>query len=236
MSLEDVKTAIEQSSLPLSVAEKYLKLYVADIDWVPHIGMMWDNSMKKLRNEDLAREHVKKAVACATILPLIEKTPIPENPHQLLFWCTGWRQFNEHDWFSLFLDILKEDVDIANKRNTILQLGVIDPIDVPPMTRQAYNWLYEKAISEVLNPSDKLLTDVKVKFSNLVKAYGGAVICNMFVTHKLNVDKVLNWRSGYFFEKQIHKVYSLDQIMKIKSAELVKTNDKYIKQIGAING
>lgn len=236
MSLEDVKTAIEQNTLPVSVAEKYLRLYVADIDWTPHLGTMWESSKKKLGSENLAREHVKKAVGCATILPLLEKTPIPDAPHQLLFWCTGWRQFNEQDWFKLFLDVLKEDVEITEKRNSILQLGVIDPIDVPPMTRQAFNWLYEKALSDINNPSDQLLADLKIKFSNLVKAYGGAIICNMFVSHKLYVDKVLNWRSGYFFEKQIHKVYSVEQIKKIKLAELGKTNEKYIKKMGVSNG
>jgi hypothetical protein len=45
------------------------------------------------------------------------------------------------------------------------------------------------------------------------------------------VDKVFNWRSGYFFEKQIHKVYSVEQIKKIKLAELAKTSNKYIKTI-----
>ena len=74
---------------------------------------------------------------------------------------------------------------------------------------------------------------LKNKLSNLVKAYGGATICNMFVNHKLNIDKVLNWRSGYFFEKQIYKVYSFEQISKIKTAELNKTNQKYIKKVGA---
>jgi hypothetical protein len=36
----------------------------------------------------------------------------------------------------------------------------------------------------------------------------------------MNIEKVLNWRSGYFIEKEIYKVYSLEQILKIKKAEL----------------
>lgn len=79
------------------------------------------------------------------------------------------------------------------------------------------------------------MSALKVKLSNLVKAYGGAVICNIFINHKSNVDKVFNWRSGYFFEKQIHKVYSIDQIKKIKLAELNKTNSQYIKKVGVQN-
>ena len=58
----------------------------------------------------------------------------------------------------------------------------------------------------------------------------------VFVNHKTNIDKVFNWRSGYFFEKQIHKVYSVDEIKKIKLAELNKTNNKYIKTIDINTG
>jgi hypothetical protein len=53
----------------------------------------------------------------------------------------------------------------------------------------------------------------------------------MFVNHKKNVNNVFNWRSGYFFEREIHKVYSLQDILKIKNTEIEKTNSKYIKKI-----
>jgi hypothetical protein len=118
-------------------------------------------------------------------------------------------------------------------RNQIIVLGIIDPIDISPITRQAYNWLYQKA-EEFEDMSKVDASILKDKLTNLVKAYGGAVICNIFMNHKSNVDKVFNWRSGYFFEKQIHNVYSVEQIKKIKLAELAKTNNKYIKTI-AIN-
>ena len=57
------------------------------------------------------------------------------------------------------------------------------------------------------------------------------MVCNMFVNHKKNVNNVFNWRSGYFFEREIHKVYSLQDILKIKNTEIEKTNSKYIKKI-----
>jgi hypothetical protein len=66
--------------------------------------------------------------------------------------------------------------------------------------------------------------------------YGGAVICNVFVNYKLNIDKVFNWRSGYFFEKEIHKIYSFDQIEKIKLSEINKINSKHIKLIEQTTG
>lgn len=226
-----VASVIEDRSLPVEVADKYLKLYVANIDWAPHIGTLWSNALKKYGNETVAKDHVKKAIACATILPLVEKTSIPNPPSNLLFWCTGWKQFNEQDWFDLFISILKEDLVISEKRNKILNLGVIDPIDVSPLTRQAFNWMYEKLQEEDIN--EELKSSAKDKMANIVRAYGGAVICNIFTKYSKYVDDVMNWRSGYFFEKQIHKVYTLDQIKKIKIAEINKINSKYIKKVGA---
>lgn len=238
MSLKEVILAIEENTLPVAVAEKYLKLYVADIDWQPHITNLWKNAVNKSSDQTTAKEFVKKAISCATLLPMVEKTQIPDPPSNLLFWCTGWRQFNDRNWFNDLIEILKEDVKISNNRNKVIQVGVIDPIDVSPITRQAFNWLYEKFKSEIIDPdqiSKVQIEDIKSKFTNLVRAYGGAVICNMFVNHKSNIDKVLNWRSGYFFEKQLYNVYSLDQIMKIKTAELNKTNQKYIRKVGVQN-
>lgn len=226
----EIEKAIEEKSLPLNLANKYLKLYIADIDWEPHVASLWSNALKKYGNENVAKEHVKKAVACATILPLVEKTNIPDPASNLLFWCTGWKQFNEQDWFNLLLDIFQEDLNISERRNKIIQIGIIDPIDVSPLTRQAFNWLYEKCLEEDM--SDDARKDVKEKFVNIVRAYGGAAICNIFTKYKKNVDDVMNWRSGYFFEKQIHKVYTLDQIVKIKKVEINKMNSKYIKKVG----
>jgi len=230
MSMKEIEEAISSNSLPLSVAEKYLKLYIADINWSEHIAARWKNSMNKFSNETEAKDHIKRAVACATILPLVENTPIPDPPSNLLFWCTAWKQFYRDDWFKIFIDVLKEDLEISKNRNKIITLGIVEPIDIAPMTRQAYNWLYESAVShDCINDSNR--EDIENKFKNIVKAYGGAVICNMFVNHKVFVNKVFNWRSGYFFEKQIHKVYTLDQICKIKSTEIAKINPKYIRKI-----
>jgi len=231
MSVQDLKIAIAENSISVDLADKYLRLYVAPIDWKPHISSMWLNATKKYKDDDLAKNHIKKAISCATILPLVEKIQIPDPASNLLFWCTGWKQFNDRDWLSLFMEILKEDLDISIKRNEIIKFGVIDPIDVSPITRQAYNWIYEKVSEEEFQDKESFEA-VKEKIKNLVRAYGGAVICNVFLKHKKNIDDVLNWRSGYFLEKQIHKVYSMDQIVKIKKAELSKTNSKYIKKVG----
>jgi hypothetical protein len=234
MSIQQAKEVVDTNNLSITVAEKYLKLYVANIDWSEHIASLWKNSTNKFKNEQDAKNYVKRAIACATLLPFLEKTPIPEQPKNLLFWCTGWKQFDQHDWFSMYLDVLKEDIKISENRSSVISIGVIDPIDISPITRQAFNWIYGKA-EDLENLENVDIPDLKTKFANLVKAYGGAVICNVFINHKLYVDKVFNWRSGYFFEKQIHKVYNIDQIVKIKSAELLKTNKKYISNLGEKN-
>ena len=103
MSMKEIEEAISSNSLPLSVAEKYLKLYIADINWSEHIAALWKNSMNKFSNETEAKDHIKRAVACATIHPLVENTPIPDPPSNLLFWCTAWKQFYRDDWLKIFI-------------------------------------------------------------------------------------------------------------------------------------
>ena len=174
MSIQEVQQAIDNNSLPINVAEKYLKLYVADVSWQDAIATLWKNSINKIQNQEAAKEHVKKAISCATILPLMEKTTIPDPATNLLFWCTGWAQFCKNYWFSLYLDILKEDIKINETRNEIIRLGIIDPIDISPITRQAYNWLYQKA-EEIEDMSKVDAPLLNAKLTNLVKAYGGAV-------------------------------------------------------------
>lgn len=230
MSISENLDLLENDTLSVDLADRYLKIYVADIDWKPHINQLWNNSMKKNGNETVAKSHVKRAISCATILPLVEKTQIPDPPSNLLFWCTGWKQFEEQDWFSLLKDVVKEDVDIVKKRNQALSLGIVDPIDILPINRQAFNWLYEKVSAEQTLSQDKV-EESKKKIANLIRAYGGAIVCYMFMKHQHSVSSVLNWRTGYFFEKKIHSEYSLDQIIKIKKAELAKVNQKYIKNI-----
>jgi len=64
---------------------------------------------------------------------------------------------------------------------------------------------------------------------NLIRIYGGAVVSNLFTNHTSSVDKVFNWRSGYFFEREIYNIYTFDQIKKIKSKEIEKLNPKFVK-------
>jgi len=230
MSLDGLLKVVNEDTIPLDVAEKYLNLFLGKSDWSKNIKRMWSLTESKGWTEEQRKNHVKKAIACATLIPMTDNTTIPNPPEKLLFWCTSWTQFSEKDWFDLYKKNIKEDINITENRNKIIKLGVIEPVDVSPLNRQAFNWLYTKA-KDKESLSDEELKALESKFFNLVKAYGGAVICNIFVNHKSNIEKVFNWKSGYFFEKEIHKVYSLEDILKIKAAEIKKTNPKYIKRI-----
>jgi len=225
-----LESVIEEDVLPIKLAEEYLRIYVADIEWSSHIKKLWKNFSNKNKTDEECKTLVKKAISCAILLPALENTQIPNPPHSLLFWCTGWAQFNEKNWFDLFKKVVVNDMQIKENRMNLINIGIIDPIDHSPVTRQAFNWLYDEASStNCINNENKTVVTNKLK--NIVSIYGGAVVSSMFMNHPSKIDKVLNWRSGYFFEKQIHKTYTMDKLLKIKNSEFMKTNPSYIKQV-----
>lgn len=229
MSIQALEKFLETEILTKDLASKYLTLYLGEAEWKEKIDQLYTVQKKKL-GEEKAKDFIKKSIACACLSPVINKSAIPEENHVLLFWVSGWPQFNERDWFALFKEVVDLDIKIEKKRVSILQEGIFEQIDIPPLTRQAYNWLYEKLDSERFSTQDKKEESV-TKMKNLVRIYGGAVVCNVFTSYSSHLDKVLNWRSGYFFEKEIHKIYSLEQILKIKRAEMQKTNSNYITKV-----
>lgn len=230
MSIEGLNKVIEENVLPIDIAEKYLSIYVGEEDWKKHINKLWSNLENKNKNPELSKEQIKNIISCATLLPTIEKMNIPDPPYLLLFWCTGWAQLHERDWFSLFQDVVKKDILIQSNRKRLLHLGIVDPIDYSPLTRQGYNWLFSEAESfgSVTNENKK---DIENKLQNIVRIYGGAVVSNIFMKYKNNISKIHSWKSGYFFEREVYNIYSFDQIMKIKSLELQKLNPKYVKTL-----
>lgn len=230
MSIQSVESLALNGTMSFDLAEKYLNIYIGEADWKEKIGQLWTVQKKKIGDEQKAKDFIKKSVACACLSPIINKAVIPDEKHVLLFWVSGWPQFNERDWFELLREIAKKDLEIEKYRKIIFSLGIFEHIDMSPLTRQAYNWLYDRLEKETFSSEDKK-TEAVEKIKNLVKIYGGAVICNVFTNYGLNIDKVLNWRSGYFIEKEIYKVYSIEQIIKIKKAEMAKTNPNYIKTL-----
>lgn len=230
MNIQDLEKVVKENVISIDIADMYLKIYVADIDWTPHISQLYTNAKNKISDESEIKSHMKKAIACTTLAPSYNKSIITDPPHNLLFWLPTWRQFDEKDWFDLYKKMIIEDVDIRRNRKLMLSYGVIDSIDYVPMTRQAFNWLYSKAEeNDCINKDNK--KDLIKKFENLIKIYGGAIICNVFSKHENNISKVLNWRSGYFIEKEIYKIYTKEQMSKIKQLEMSKIDSKYIKNI-----
>lgn len=230
MSIQSIEALANDGTLSFDVAEKYLTIYLGEADWKEKIGQLWTVQKRKIQDEQKTKDFVKKSVACACLSPIINKVNIPDEKHVMLFWVGGWPQFNERDWFDLLKSIAAKDLEIENNRRIVIQYGIFDQIDYSPLTRQAFNWLCEKLEKESFDNPEKKLESVE-KLKNLVKIYGGAIVCNMFTNYSLNIDKVLNWRSGYFIEKEIYKVYSIEQIVKIKKSELNKTNPNYIKTL-----
>lgn len=229
MSTQLLDQLVKNGSLSIEVADKYLTLYLGESNWPEKISQLWTVQSKR-HGEEKAKEIVKKCIACACLSPVINKTVIPEENHVLIFWVAGWPQFNERDWFSMFKEVVKSDIEIEKNRTLVMQCGIFEHIDIPPLTRQAYNWLYERLDGEKFVSQEQKEKSV-TKMKNLVRIYGGAVICNVFTSYSSNVDKVLNWRSGYFIEKEIYKIYSIDQIIRIKKAEIQKTNSNYIRKV-----
>lgn len=230
---DELRKVIEQNKLPVVVADKYLSLYVGSADWEKHIMKLHTDFNKRYGGDvEAVGLQMKRAIACATLLPREDRsTQIdPDNPQNLLFRCPSWSQFNEKNWFDLFKKVVARDIEIQQWRNEALSLGVIDPIEYQPYCRQAFNWLYGKA-DETGAINDENKEEMARKFRNIVWAYGGAVISYVFTKHESELKKVLNWRSGYFFERVIFDVYSKDQVLKIKKAELDKTNNKLVKSI-----
>jgi len=230
MYIQSLDSVVQNGTVSFDVAEKYLALYIGESDWKEKLGQLWSVQKKKLKDDEKAKEFVKKSIACACLSPIVNKVTIPDERHVLLFWVSGWPQFNERDWFSMFQDVVKKDIEIEKSRRRIMQLGIFDQIDMSPLTRQAYNWIYDRLDKESFASEEKKNEAVE-KIKNLVKIYGGAIICNLFTNYSSHVDKILNWRSGYFIEREIYKVYSFDQITKIKMAEINKTNKNYIRTL-----
>jgi len=111
MSIQALEQFVSTDVLTKDLAAKYLTLYLGEADWKEKIDQLFVVQKKKL-GDDKAKEFVKKSIACACLSPIINKSAIPDEKHVLLFWVSGWPQFNERDWFSLFKDVLKTDIQI----------------------------------------------------------------------------------------------------------------------------
>lgn len=229
------ESVIDSPNWLSQVASKYLTIYIGELekshDWEYHIGILSSRLSKKYPNQDEMITALRKTIACAILLPVYDRKSLTDPPENLLYWCSGYRQYGEKDWYDLLYNVVKKDQEIIKWRNRCQSLGIIDPIDFSPITRQAFNWLYGAAQDSgvVTSANDER---IQQSFQRLVWAYGGAVVCSLFQNHDAMVQKkVLNWRTNYFFERLIFDVFTVDQVVKIKRQELKKTNQRLVKHL-----
>ena len=213
-----------------AAASRYLTIYLGEPttgDWNSHITELYNRN--KSKQSDI-KEYMQNTVSCAILMPTHDTVNLDE-PENVLHKCPYWRQINERDWFADLKKIAQKDLVIMENRSKMLSLGVIEPLAWQPYTRQAYNWLYTKAENEGNCSTAEEKALIKTRMSNVVYAYGGMVVCSVFDKSPDHMKKILNWRSGYFFERAIYQVYKPEEMYKIKKAELTKTNTKLVKSI-----
>lgn len=216
-------------TLDVRVAERYLTIYLGECSsgtWEAQIMKLWD----KVKRKPDASAVMRNLLAHAILVSTTDKSIDVDVPENFLHRSQFFRQANEKDWFKEFQKVVEEDIAIDKHRADAKSLGIIDPIEYQPYTRQAYNWLYSRAEDAGdLTPQNK--EKVSRLLKNLVYAYSGGAICGVFTDHSEMINKVSNWRTGYFFERLLFKVYTPEQVLKIKKLELAKTMPKLVKRV-----
>lgn len=209
---------------------RYLTLYTGEANWEKHLATLYSRLTKNNSPEN-AQKALRKAVAFAVLMPTYDRTKLTTPPENLFFAGSSYNQFNDRDWAEELGAVIERDEEIKEWRGKALSLGFVDPIEYSPVTRQAFNWLFGKAEdSGVVNNDNK--KQIAKMFEKLVIAYGGNVICYIFMKEEWKINKkILNWRTNYFFERLIFDVYTPEQVLKIKKQELMKTNSKLVKSI-----
>lgn len=227
--MDQLLQEVLEGSLDKKVMERYLTIYLGECSngsWETQIDKLWG----KVKNKPDAAKVLKNLVAHAILVSTTDKTIDVDVPENFFHRSQFFRQVSERDWFKDFQKVVEEDLAIDKYRAEAKSLGIIDPIEYQPYTRQAFNWLYARAEdSGDITPENKERVTRLLK--NLVYAYGGASICSVFTNHADSISKVANWRTGYFFERLLFKVYTPEQVFKIKKQELAKTSTKLVKRI-----
>ncbi len=210
---DDLTAAIDGTSFSPNLAGRYLAIYHGRTapEWEEGIAYFQGTKRsRELNHQDSNKYRVycRDVVSFAVLGSKFVAEDVSCGSHIVM--GTGMQEFQQPTrgtWFGK------------------LSIGVIDPIEFQPFTRQAFNWLYEQATKTgvVTKESEK-------RFRNLVWIYGGMAISNIFTRHEVKLKKVLNWRSGYFFERVLHEVYTFDQLQKIKQLELERTSEKLIRK------
>lgn len=210
----------EQFTIKRDMAIKYLVTYVAEgeDEWLEALGSL----SSRVHDKDLLRN----IIAATILLPAQDRSVIPEIPYNLLFWIRKYDQFKRKDWQKELQKVFAKDDKITDLRSQLVVLGCIDPIEYAPYPRQALRWLVDRS-----KKSEDYSKETEKKFRSLVHVYGGVTISNVFKQYDQKLSRLLNWRSHYFFEKTIHSIYDIEQLVRIKKTEIDKTNPTLVKKL-----
>lgn len=235
-SQESVDRLLNNNKLPQDIVETLLTIYLGeDEDWWGCVDRLRKQLLKKKGEKDTDNDvidRLKNVVSFAILMQSHDRSIRidHEHPQNNLFWAVGYHQLGQKDWFQELKSVVRKDMEIAKHRKRILHLGVIDPIEYHPYSRQAYKWICEavEGTNIELNPTRQS------KIRKFVMTYGGAVVSHVLYKNRPLVDRrVINWRTTYFLERVIHEVYDVEQIVKIKENDLKSTNPDWVKQVRA---
>ena len=220
---DPLSAVVEDGVISSEVAVRYLSLYLGESNWPKHIMTIWRRRLKG-SSEDQAKDYMRNLISFVVCLSEKDESKLTDPPENFLFWAQKYDELYEEDWFSKFQSIVKKDVEILKAQKSLISLGYIDPIEYCPTTRQAFNWLFERT---------DMSTEAKNVYETFVKIYGGTAIISVFNDDKSRSAVARNhrWRRPYFFERLVHQVYNLDQLMKIKTSELKKANETLVHSL-----
>src|SRR5438046_2503823 len=132
-------TAVLNDQEHLSIlAPKYLEVYLGAADWPAHIEKLRGRVLAKHLSQEDQTDYMRRVITF-TILARVYYRNIkvdPDQPQSLLFGCHKFDQFEERNWYEEFLAVRKKDLQIKEWGEQALRLGIIDPIEYQPWTRQ----------------------------------------------------------------------------------------------------
>lgn len=234
MDINLLSDFVKGEDVPASFYYPYLDIYLQELgetEWKNILKTLWNRIEKTGSTSDESTAMLKKAIAFSLLLPVQEGVwHLKIGAENFVLKSIYYKQFKEKDWLNDFKQVVKKDIQIINNRTKALNIGIIDKLEWSSLTRQALNWLVLRA-EEGGDIKEENREVVVRRLSNVVKAYGGLVVCNVFAKEPTKVDKVLNWRTGYFFEHLINETFTQEQILKIKTLELKKANPSLVKML-----
>ena len=208
---------MDQSELTIEDFNRYLKIYNANIDWVPHLTKLFDQLKNKSGDAMRAKNESREHAAFTILYPAQDKNALTDPPFKLLFYAQKHDGRGTRDWLAELVKVAKKDKEIKEIREELVQLGIVDPIFYIPRWRQAFLWLMDQVEGSGLEP----VHPVNKNFENLVKYYGGTIVGSLFEPQfKNQIAKIPNWRTPYFFEHLIHKTYKKDELVKIRTHDI----------------